>query len=99
MKTRRRASHPTTAIILMHPSSLHSSSSKVIWGVRYRGCISNDMDLAFFPLDSDSISINIGPKDETVDKVILKIDPAKHGFEGAPGDRIKKVRRIGGSEE
>lgn len=48
------------------------------------------MDLAMFPLDSDSISINIGPKDETIDKVVLKIDPAKHGFEGAPGDRIKK---------
>jgi hypothetical protein len=25
-----------------------------------------------------------------VDKAVLKIDPAKHGFEGAPGDRIKK---------
>ena len=35
---------------------------KVIWGARYRGCISNDMDLSMFPLDSDSISISIGPK-------------------------------------
>ena len=45
------------------------------------------MDLAMFPLDSDSISINIGPKDETIDKVVLKIDPAKHGFEGAQDQR------------
>ncbi|GMH64003.1 hypothetical protein TrLO_g8105 [Triparma laevis f. longispina] len=43
-----------------------------------------------FPLDSDSISISVGPKDETVDKCILKIDPKKHGFENAQGDRIKK---------
>ena len=62
----------------------------MIWGARYRGCISNDMDLAMFPLDSDAISISVGPKDETSDKAIIRIDPAKHGFEDAPGDRIKK---------
>lgn len=75
---------------LFPPQHQGVSEGLVIWGARYRGCISNDMDLKMFPLDSDSISISVGPKDETVDKCILKIDPKKHGFENAQGDRIKK---------
>jgi hypothetical protein len=75
----------------MYPAAHQGvEEGRVIWGARYRGAISNDMDLTMFPLDSDAISISIGPKDETVDKCVLRIDPKKHGFEGAPGDRIKK---------
>ena len=72
------------------PAHQGVETGTVIWGARYRGCISNDMDLAMFPLDSDSIAISVGPKDETNDKAIIKIDEKKHGFENAPGDRIKK---------
>ena len=68
---------------------------RVIWGARYRGCISNEMDLHSFPIDSDSIHITVGPKNATEDKVVLKVDPKKH--RSSPfdddvdrnGDRIK----------
>jgi len=75
---------------LYPPVHQNPETGFVIWGARYRGSISNEMDLAMFPLDSDGISISVGPKDETNDKCVIKIDPKKHGFPDAPGDRIKK---------
>lgn len=36
---------------------------RVVWGARYRGAISNYMDLHQFPLDSDDILIRVGPKE------------------------------------
>jgi hypothetical protein len=60
------------------------------WGARYRGNVSNGMDLHQFPFDADVVSIVIGPKDATITDCVLVIDTAKHGFEGAVGDRIKE---------
>ena len=70
---------------------------RVVWGARYRGCISNEIDLHCFPIDSDSVHITVGPKNATTDKVVLRIDPKKHRYSpmdscvDRPGDRIKTV--------
>jgi hypothetical protein len=70
---------------------------KVVFGARYRGSISNQMELHNFPLDSDSVHINVGPKNLTVDQCTLRIDPAKHRTSALdekldrPGDRIKSM--------
>ena len=65
------------------------ATGKVMWGARYRGCVSNRMDLQQFPLDSDRLSIVVGPKEYPEDKCVIEVDSSKHGFPGAPGDRIK----------
>jgi hypothetical protein len=70
---------------------------RVVWGARYRGAISNEMDLHCFPIDSDSVHVTVGPKNATTDKVMLRIDPKKHRYSpfdanvDRPGDRIKSV--------
>jgi hypothetical protein len=66
-----------------------AASGKVVWGARYRGAISNRMNLRQFPMDSDYIAIVVGSKDMDESKMLLEVDPDKHGFKDAPGDRIK----------
>lgn len=63
----------------------------VRYGARYRGHISNRMDLHHFPFDADAFSIKVGPKNLTVQDCLLVMDDAKHGFEGAVGDTPKEV--------
>ena len=70
---------------------------RVVWGARFRGSIGNEMDLRNFPIDSDSVHITVGPKNATMDKVMLVVDPKKHRCSpfdddvDRPGDRIKSV--------
>lgn len=71
------------------PSYQDAATGKVMWGGRYRGGISNTMDLRQFPLDSDYVSLVVGPKEYPESVCQIEIDDKKHGFSGAPGDRIK----------
>ena len=74
------------------PQYQDQATGRVIYGCRYRGTISNAMDLSMFPLDSDYFCIKVGPKSETTKTVQLKIDPKKHGKpeDNLPGDSIKE---------
>ena len=61
-----------------------------MWGARYRGGISNMMELHAFPFDSDYICISVGPKEANEKQCVLVIDAAKHGSPGATGDKIQE---------
>lgn len=62
----------------------------VRWGARYRGNITNAMDLRLFPFDSDNFYIRVGPKSIAKKDLLLVIDDKKHGCEGAVGDKVKE---------
>lgn len=74
---------------VFHPRIQDADKGIVGWAARYRGCISNPMDLRMFPFDADNFAIIVGPKSLTLKDCLLVMDNAKHGFPGASGDNIK----------
>lgn len=68
------------------------ATGMVVFGARYRGHVSNPMDLHLFPFDADDFAICVGPKSLDRNACILVIDDSKHGCPNAPGDRIKECQ-------
>ena len=50
-------------------------TGEVKYSQRYRGPVSNSMDLRNFPFDSDVLTIHLGPKFYKEDKLIFESDP------------------------
>ena len=81
---------PETLWAVYPPPYQGEDDGRVVWGARFRGSIGNEMDLRNFPIDSDSVHIT-GPKNATMDKVMLVVDPKKH--RRCPRRRRRSARR------
>mmetsp|Transcript_17245 Transcript_17245/g.34577 ORF Transcript_17245/g.34577 Transcript_17245/m.34577 type:complete len:396 (-) Transcript_17245:91-1278(-) len=64
-------------------------TGEVKYSQRYRGLISNEMDLRNFPFDSDVIGIAMGPKFYKEDKVIFEHDPDFRCCDTAVSSRLE----------